>query len=458
MNVLVIGGGFAGLAAAVALAARGHTVRLLESAPTTGGKARALVVAGARIDLGPTLLADLEPLRTLCTLVDEHLDRITSFARLDPALVATFPGGKSFALHADPAVTSAALAPLGPEARDDWERFLGLGARAARLTAHFYACGDVAGPRDFLRFVLARGARLDDVAAFARYGSLDRLLAAHVRTPELRRWLSHCARFLGIDADRAPAVAVVIPYVFATGGVWYPQGGVAALADALRDLAVKHGARVETGAAVAGLEVAGGRVRAALTAEGHRIPADACVAAVDAGLTACWLTSGPVGFRATPTYAARVAWWVIEATPARAHHHAFHFTADDEQPVYVAVPTVTDPALAADGAAVYYALLHGAPGARANAAFADQVRARLERAGAWPTGRLLAHGVAGGAASCYGSAIGPGLFASFRPSQRVRGVSNLVRAGGSVFPGPGISNVIRSGLRAAELIERGVRA
>ena len=80
------------------------------------------------------------------------------------------------------------------------------------------------------------------------------------------------------------------------------------------------------------------------------------------------------------------------------------------------------------------------------------------RGGRRPTGRVLAHGVAGGAAPCYGTAIGPGLFASFRPSQRVPGVANLVRAGGSVFPGPGVTNAIRSGLRAAELIAPGARA
>jgi phytoene dehydrogenase-like protein len=101
---------------------------------------------------------------------------------------------------------------------------------------------------------------------------------------------------------------------------------------------------------------------------------------------------------------------------------------------------------------VIYGLVHGRFGAPADQAFADDVRTRLVSAVAWPTGRVLAHGVAGGGESCYGGAIGPGLFADFRPSQRVPGVANLLRAGGSVFPGPGLANVIRSGLRAADLV------
>ncbi len=262
----------------------------------------------------------------------------------------------------------------------------------------------------------------------------------------------------GDDADRAPAVALVIPYLFATAGIWYPHGGIAALAHAVRDLAAKHGARIETGAAVARLEVAGGRFVAAITSAGGRIAADACIAAIDAGITARWLGKSEATTPREPAYAARVAWWVVEGGPRLGSHHAFHFDAEHEHPLYVAVPTVTDSALAPERASVHYALVHGRPGAPADPAFAEDVRARLVRAVAWPTGRVLAHGVAGGAESCYGTAIGPGLFASFRPSQRVPGVANLVRAGGSVFPGPGVANVIRSGLRAAALITDGARA
>ena len=455
MSVLVIGAGFAGLSAATALAARGYPVRVLDAADEVGGKAQAIDAAGARVDLGPTILADLEPLRRLFAAGGTTLEQAISLVRLDPALVATFAGGAVLPLYADPSAMARALEALGPAARDDWDRVLAIGVRAARLTAHYYARGDVGSPGDLLRFVLGGHARLDDVVPFVRHRSLASLLDAHVRTAELRRLLGHCARFLGLDADRAPAVALVIPYLFATTGIWYPLGGIATLARAVRDLAAKRGAEIETGTAVARLELAGGRVAAAITADGRRIRADTCIAAVDVRTSARWLAGDAAPRRDEPTYAARVAWWVVEGTPRRAVHHAFHFGSEHEHPVYLAVPTVTDPTLAPADTSVAYTLLHGRPGAPTDRAFADEVRTRLVRAVAWPTGRVLAHGVAGGTESCYGGAIGPGLFAGFRPSQRVPGVANLLRAGGSVFPGPGLANVIRSGLRAADLIRAG---
>jgi phytoene dehydrogenase-like protein len=458
VSVLVIGAGFAGLSAAVVLAARGEPVRVLDAADEVGGKAQAIDAAGARVDLGPTILADLEPLRQLFAAGGTTLEQAVSLVRLDPALVATFAGGAVLPLHGDPGAMARALEALGPSARDDWDRVLALGARAARLSAHYFARGDVGGPVDLLRFMLGGDARLDDVVPFVPRSSLAGLLDAHVRTPELRRLLGHCARFLGLDADRAPAVALVIPHLFATTGIWYPLGGIAGLAGAVRDLAAKYGAEIETRTAVARLELAGNRVAAAITTDGRRIQADACVAAVDADVSARWLAGDAAPLTHEPTYAARVAWWVVEGVPRGAFHHAFHFESGDEHPIYLAVPTVTDPALAPAGTSVVYALLHGRPGAPADAAFAETVRARLVRAVAWPTGRVLAHGVAGGAEACYGAAIGPGLFASFRRSQWVPGVANLVRAGGSVFPGPGLANVIRSGLRAADLIRAGGRS
>jgi phytoene dehydrogenase-like protein len=124
------------------------------------------------------------------------------------------------------------------------------------------------------------------------------------------------------------------------------------------------------------------------------------------------------------------------------------------EPLYVAAPTVTDGAIAPPGRSVLYALTHGRPGDPPTAEFADRMRECVAGVGQWPAGRILASGIAGGTAPCYGYAVGGGLLGSFRPSQRVGHLPNFFLAGGSVFPGPGVANVVRSGLRAADLASR----
>ena len=54
-SVLVLGGGFAGLSAAIHLALEGREVTLLEQAATLGGKAGEYREVGYRFDTGPSV-------------------------------------------------------------------------------------------------------------------------------------------------------------------------------------------------------------------------------------------------------------------------------------------------------------------------------------------------------------------------------------------------------------------
>src|SRR5579884_4248289 len=55
-RVIVIGGGFGGLAAAIRLQAAGHRVTLVEARERLGGRAYQLQDGGFTFDMGPTLI------------------------------------------------------------------------------------------------------------------------------------------------------------------------------------------------------------------------------------------------------------------------------------------------------------------------------------------------------------------------------------------------------------------
>jgi phytoene desaturase len=455
-RIVVIGAGFAGLSAGAVLAARGHAVTILEAALTVGGLACRTDANGARIDLGPTILTDLAPLGLLSERLGASLSDLVVLTRLDPGFLATFPGNIAIPTHADPGRMRSAVGVLGPAAEADWERFRDLGSRACRLAEHYYARGDLHSLRDFGAFVAGGGVALRDVAPFLRHGSLAALLRATVRTPALRGLFGHFSRLLGAEPEAAPAVSLVIPHLLTQLGVWYPRGGIGALAESIAKAAQKAGASVRLDETVEGLEMAGGRITAVRTAR-ERLPADACVSAVDLAATARWIGGGSLersARRLRPARTARVAWWLVEGRPAVAAHHAYHFGADPAaEPLYVAVPGLTDPALAPEGTSIIYALRHTPADAPQAPDFARQMQAGIAAARQWPDGRVLASGVFTDATSCYGYAVGSSLFSARHTSQRAAGLANLILAGKTVFPGPGVANVIRSGLRAADLAE-----
>lgn len=72
-NVLVVGGGFSGVAAAAALRAQGHTVTLLERHAVLGGRARSEARSEGPVDTGAQLIASTFT-RTMRLLANARLD------------------------------------------------------------------------------------------------------------------------------------------------------------------------------------------------------------------------------------------------------------------------------------------------------------------------------------------------------------------------------------------------
>lgn len=239
MTTVVIGGGLAGLTAALTLARAGERVTLFEKSREAGGRARTDEVGGFRFDMGPHALylgsAALPVLRELGIPVRGKVPKLGSSA---------IYGGK---LHRLPVDGRSLLAT----------RLLPLTAKIE--TARLLARLPEARPGESVAEWIPR-------------------IARHERT---RALLGAIVRVTTYSADpRASAAAVREQIRRATKGVWYLEGGWQSLVDGLRAAAVSAGVTIETGAKGDSLEVEQGRVRAVI-AGGKRVEAGAVVLAVD---------------------------------------------------------------------------------------------------------------------------------------------------------------------------------
>ena len=265
-NVVVIGAGMGGLAAAIRLAAAGQTVTLIETASAPGGKMRTVASDAGLVDAGPTVLTLRGVFDDLFALCGERLD--DHLTLLPQPLLARhwWPDGARLDLFSDPQASAAAI-----------ETFAG--AREAAGFIRFHAA--TAALYDAFEDPVMRAPRPDKGAivraamasprlwpALMPGVNLDRFVGFYFQDPRLRQLFGRYATYVGGRPSHAPAVLALIWQAEARG-VWAVQGGMHKLAVALAALAERQGVTMHYGTSATEILQQGGQVSGVQLADGQ---------------------------------------------------------------------------------------------------------------------------------------------------------------------------------------------
>ena len=469
-TALVLGGGFAGLSAALNLALEGVQVTLLEQMSEVGGKAGEFMQGGFRFDLGPHVWTLPEILTELFVRAGETPP---AFVPLTPLCRYTFASGRVWDVSRDRAETAAQLSV--PDAAV-YLRLLGEARALYEAAAPTFLFGQSPGLGKLARYGLSAGRRARPTTR------LPDLLRAFGAAGDLELFFLRFATYLGADPYRAPAVLHNVAWTELGKGVFYPPGGTQGMVRRLRALAEKQGVDVRTGVTVTRLRSSGSRVTHVETDAGV-FSADGVVSSLDIIRTHQLLGRRAKEEGLEPSLSGFVLLLGLEGeTPGLAHHNIsfpedyraeFTAAARGELPadptLYVSVSSKTDPNDAPPGCENWFVLVN-APALSPTdpidwevhgPRYADHLLGVLAQRGLDVRGRVRVQKVFTPAylgrlahrGAIYGTAPHT-LLGTLRPKQTVRGLRNLVLAGGTVHPGGGVPLALLSGEHAAALAEK----
>ena len=194
-QVVVIGAGMGGLAAAIRLAVAGQQVTLFEAAAAPGGKMRTLPSDVGLVDAGPTVLTLRDVFDDLFALAGERLDDHLTLIPQPILARHWWPDGSRLDLFSDPAASAAAIEAFA--GRSEANGFMRFHAATAALYTAFEAPVMRAARPDIKAIVKAPITSPSLWPALLPGVSLDRFIARYFRDPRLRQLFGRYATYVG---------------------------------------------------------------------------------------------------------------------------------------------------------------------------------------------------------------------------------------------------------------------
>jgi phytoene desaturase len=487
LRVVVIGAGLGGLSAACHLAGRGYKVVVVERDAEPGGRAGQWRSAGYAVDTGPSVLTMRGILAATFAAAGADLADHVTLSPVDPLYRACFADGDPILVRQGrEAMTEEIRSRAGSHDAAAFGRFCDWLTRLYRVEHPHFVDRNFDGVTGLIR-PLGPALRLARLGAFRRMAAV---VDSYFDDPRLRKLFSFQALYAGLSPYEALAVYCVITYMDTVEGVWFPTGGIHAVARGLAAAAEAAGVELRYNAPVRRIVRRlgqSGPVVGVRLDDGTLLPADVVVANPDVPAVYDELIPGTPAPRTARKgeYSPSAALWLAGVQgppPPGAAHHNIHFGSDwqgsfdalikhgTRQPdpaLLVSLPALSDPDLAPPGGQVIYALepVPNLDGQVDWTTERDRCRADIiGRLASWGypvkeivTERFLdpldweAQGMARGtpfALSHRFLQTGP-----WRPANRDRRVPGLVLVGSGTVPGVSVPMVLVSGRLAADRVD-----
>jgi phytoene desaturase len=487
VRVVVIGAGLGGLSAAAHLVGRGHEVTVVEREAVPGGRAGLVVGKGYRLDNGPTVLTMPDLLADAFAAAGTRMEDFVTIKKVDPMYRAVYEDGSVLRVwHGRERMTQEIREVCGGRDAAAFGRFCDWLDRLYRAEMPNYIDTNFDSPLDLVK---PWSAALE-ILRLGGLRKLSTMVGRYFTDTRLQRIFSFQSMYAGLAPYEALAIYAVITYMDSVQGVYFPEGGMHAMATGLAAAVAAAGGSFRYDTSVGRILLSSGttgRVTGVELAGGERIPADAVVCNPDLPVAYRTLLPGLDAPRVARrgTYSPSCFLWVAGVKglpPADAAHHNIHFGGDwdgafkaiidrgelmPDPSILVTLHSLDTAGVAPEGCTSLYVLeptpnLDGTVDwAAERAGFEDDLRRRVAVLG-YPTEVEIEQlwdpldweraGMERGTPFALAHTLRQ--TAIFRPGNVDKRAPGLVFVGSSTLPGVGVPMVLVSGRLAAERVDQ----
>ncbi len=274
-HAVVIGAGYGGLSCSALLARDGWKVTLLEKNGQTGGRARNWVSDGFTFDMGPSWYLMPEVFDRYFSLFQANREDYYGLLPLNPYYKVFFSPSDHACLSPNLQENIKLFDSFEPGGGAALQRYIDQATYKYHIAMKEFLYRDYKHLTDFFnRRIIFEGLKLDV------FKKLDSFVSTFVSDRRAKQILEYAMVFLGTSPVDAPALYSIMSHVDLGLGVYFPQGGMAGVAQGLEKLCREMGVDIQTNQEVTSISVTANQATAVHTREGS-FSADIVVSGAD---------------------------------------------------------------------------------------------------------------------------------------------------------------------------------
>ena len=255
-EVIVIGAGFAGLAAATTLADKGFRVTLLEKNDQPGGRARTFEAEGFKFDMGPSWYWMPDVFEDYFKRFGKQTSDYYQLKRLDPSYRVYFGENDFLDLPAGTEACIELFEQIEKGSGEKLRKFLAESAYKYEVGINDLVYRPGRSIFEFADFRIMKGLfQLDLLKSIRKYAR------QYFRDPRLLQIVEFPILFLGGTPENTPALYSLMNYADMSLGTWYPEGGMNQIVKAMVALAEEKGVQIMLNSPVEKVTVEGGEIK-----------------------------------------------------------------------------------------------------------------------------------------------------------------------------------------------------